>query len=198
MIFQVPLIPQTLSSKSLWDNHSYFLCEELTANLPVVHMDEHGLMGPPRVTLISTACGICPLVTCICLLFSRLISSSSSRFSSFSFLSSKLIRCASETTNTGEWLEASAQQFEVILTILDVNQVLRQEEQYIPYYFHFCDQILDKKQLNERHMLAPGLREYSLSWPGRLSQASSSRSWWRLLEVHHHFSVGQEAELSRK
>lgn len=77
-------------------------------------------------------------------LLSRSISSYSSKFSSFLFLSSKPIRCASETTNTGEWSKASAWQPKVILTLaVGVTHVMGREQQY---YSHLCDQTLDQKQ----------------------------------------------------
>ena len=52
------------------------------------------------------------------LFFSRSISSSSWKFSSFSFLSLELIKCASEIINTGEWPEVSTEQSKFILTPL--------------------------------------------------------------------------------
>lgn len=80
-------------------------------------------------------------------LFSRSISSYSSKFSSFLFLSSKPIRCASETTNTGEWPKASAWQPKVILTLaVGVTHVMGREQQCIQYHSHPCDQTLDQKQ----------------------------------------------------
>ena len=68
MILQVP--SQTFSSKNLWDHgahHRHTLCDHLTDNSPLVHMDEKLMMAMPRVTLRSITCDICHLLTCICL-----------------------------------------------------------------------------------------------------------------------------------
>lgn len=80
-------------------------------------------------------------------LFSRSISSYSSKFSSFLFLSSKPIRCASETINTGEWPKASAWQPKVILTFaIGVTHVMGRGQQCIQYSSQPCDQTMDQKQ----------------------------------------------------